>query len=270
MKKTLLFSILLNVGLASSLLLLRAQRQQAAAAPALAAPPTAVQPSAISTPVASLPAHADPVPFRWNQLFAKDYHNYVKNLRSIGCPEATVRAIVAEDVQAAYMMRGKTLELELSDLEHASWTNLFTAKKSEAALKAELLAMPAQEAEEIADFLGLQPSPLQLAANNEPPRRPLRTKPIEPPLVFENFDMSPLNLSGDQHQAIARIRQDFLDQVGGLSHDPSDPGYQARWLQAQPAADNSLHSILGENDYMKYQTLAYQAALQNQATAQTP
>jgi hypothetical protein len=38
----------------------------------------------------------------WRDVEAEDYRAYVKNLRSIGCPEQTIRDIVTADVLQAY------------------------------------------------------------------------------------------------------------------------------------------------------------------------
>jgi hypothetical protein len=43
--------------------------------------------------------------FDWRQVESEDYRTYVKNLRHIGCPEQTVRDIVAADVLQAFAAR---------------------------------------------------------------------------------------------------------------------------------------------------------------------
>jgi hypothetical protein len=40
--------------------------------------------------------------FRWEQLESEDYREYAANLRGIGCPEKTIRDIIAADVEKAY------------------------------------------------------------------------------------------------------------------------------------------------------------------------
>ena len=205
--------------------------------------------------------------FRWGQLEARDYHDYVKNLRGIGCPEATVRAIVTSDVYAAYSFRAKEIEKQMSDLNNSSWTNQFAAFKEEAALKNELLNIPDAEDAEVADLLGLKPAPVQVAAvaktdlqssrQNQPSQQ--QGKPVSQPLVLQDVDLSALNLTEEQRQAVGNIRQDFLQQVGGANQNPNDPAYLARWQQAQSAADGMLQAILGVNDFSRYQVLAYQA-----------
>lgn len=43
--------------------------------------------------------------FDWQQVESEDYRTYVKNLRAIGCPEQTIRDIVAADVLQAFSAR---------------------------------------------------------------------------------------------------------------------------------------------------------------------
>lgn len=46
--------------------------------------------------------------FQWQQIESTNYVDYVKNLRSIGCPEQTLRDIVSADVIQAYASRRST------------------------------------------------------------------------------------------------------------------------------------------------------------------
>ncbi len=54
-------------------------------------------PEAQPVPVALTVAESAP-PFRWSQLESSDYRTYIANLRKVGCPELTIREIVAADV----------------------------------------------------------------------------------------------------------------------------------------------------------------------------
>ena len=40
--------------------------------------------------------------FSWSQVESADYPTYIANLRSIGCPEQTIRDIIIADVNALY------------------------------------------------------------------------------------------------------------------------------------------------------------------------
>lgn len=43
--------------------------------------------------------------FRWSQIESEDYAKYVKNLRSVGCPEATIRDILEADINQLFESR---------------------------------------------------------------------------------------------------------------------------------------------------------------------
>jgi hypothetical protein len=48
-------------------------------------------------------------PFNWQQVESPDYRVYVKNLRAIGCPEATIRDIIVADINEWFAGRIKDL-----------------------------------------------------------------------------------------------------------------------------------------------------------------
>jgi len=75
------------------------------------------------------------------------------------------------------------------------------------------------------------------------------------PLVFQNVDPVELGLNEEQMQVVNNLREDFTQQVGGENQDPNDPAYLARWQQAQPAMDDMLQGMLGEQVYTKLQML---------------
>jgi hypothetical protein len=53
-------------------------------------------------------------PFHWAELESADYQVYLANLRSIGCPESTVRDIIIADVNDLFAARVKALVDEVS------------------------------------------------------------------------------------------------------------------------------------------------------------
>jgi hypothetical protein len=55
---------------------------------------------------------AMPASFSWRQIESEDYHQYIANLRSIGCPEQTLRDIVISDVNKLYAARETTLKIK--------------------------------------------------------------------------------------------------------------------------------------------------------------
>jgi len=240
-----------------------------------------VKPPAQAVAVSAPPIvqQAESQPFNWSQLESADYRTYIKNLRGIGCPEATLRAIVTEDVGALYRKRSRELEQKLADINNSSWSVQFRSFNSQQTLKAELQKLPGEEAAEIADLLGLQPTPAQEVAMNTTPssqadatpssqvgatpasqlsrsRNSSQSPPVLP-LVFQNVDLHALNLNNQQVQAINDLRQSFVDAIGGLNQDPQDPAYLDRWQKAQPEADLILQGMLGIMAWETYQVLSW-------------
>lgn len=111
-KVLLILSMVLNVALAAVLL-----------KPKPPAPPAAAQPEAAKAASAVAPAASAPKPrtvtqvvtntiaqkFDWNAVESDDYKKYIANLRSIGCPEETIRDIIKADVNKLYDAKRKAL-----------------------------------------------------------------------------------------------------------------------------------------------------------------
>ena len=257
MKTMLKISIGLNVVLAGGLIFMLLQKPAANPAP----PVVAETPPPMAVPAAAAPQNpnrAEPKPFRWSQLAANDYYVFVKNLRAIGCPELTLRAIVTADADALYEKYRHELEQKLSNLDHGSLSGQLASLKAEQTIKAQLQQLPSQETLLIANLLGLQPAPDQMTAAASAPAaqdqggQSKEEKPVTMPFVFLNVDPAALNLNEEQVQAIADLRQNFVEQIGGTNQNPDDPAYLARWRQAEPLADNMLRLTLGNDGYMKF------------------
>ena len=56
------------------------------------------------------PAPARPE-FTWRQVESEDYHRYIANLRTIGCPEQTIRDIIIADVNKLFAARENPLKM---------------------------------------------------------------------------------------------------------------------------------------------------------------
>ena len=157
-------SIGLNLVLAGGLIFMLHQKPVATPAPRAVAENL----SPMAVPAAAAPqivVQAEPKPFRWSQLLStNDYRVFVKNLRAIGCPEATLRAIVTADVNAACLGRIIALEKEISDFAASSWTNQLAGVGKDESLKAQLRLIPYAETLEIQYLLGLKPAPAETVA----------------------------------------------------------------------------------------------------------
>jgi len=96
----------------------------------------------LATPVVPSATSTQPVPktsFHWSQVESVDYLAYIANLRSIGCPEATIRDIIVSDVNKLYAPRYAALAGSAPEL---TWWGCFDKRKPvPVALAAQLRAL---------------------------------------------------------------------------------------------------------------------------------
>ncbi|MSU28214.1 MAG: hypothetical protein EXS27_09925 [Pedosphaera sp.] len=78
---------------------------QTSAAPFVPATPAAAKTRTVTQVVTNTVAQK----FDWNAVESDDYKKYIANLRSIGCPEETIRDIITADVNKLYDAKRKAL-----------------------------------------------------------------------------------------------------------------------------------------------------------------
>jgi hypothetical protein len=175
----------------------------------------------------------------WSDLESDDYPTYIRNLRSIGCPEQTVRDIITADIKALYDTKLQALRkqgLTASQLAVAEET----LKSEQAALVESLFAPPrvagssAVSAGAGSDAAGTPDVPATL------------TTPAAVPLVLLDPDPS-LQLDQNQTKIWQRLQDKFVAAVGGEWQNPNDPGYRERWEKAQKEMDDALQAYLGDD-----------------------
>lgn len=278
MKTALKISIGLNLALAGGLFYFFAHShkdESIVATHAISETVATPQTTAVQAPASA--ARKMPVPFRWSQLVStNDYRIYVANLRAIGCPEPTIRDIVAGDAGHAFAFKRAALKLDGSG--SGTWSRL-------------------HEARLVADLLGKQPvitGNINLAKNDGSQAQPMsepametaqarteiqaeQTKklnavfatPANPvyPLAFRQVDLAALGFGVAEKNAIDQVRQQFVNDVGGTDQNPDDPAYLARWQTAQANADDALRGALGSQAFMAFQFQQYYDWYQPQITA---
>ena len=251
MKATMKISVLLNAFLLGGLIFVWTNlRKEGAALPPAGTKVEPLSHAVVQSAPPVVRTEVESKPFHWSQLLSKndDYRDFVANLRAAGCPEPTVEDIVRGDAERAFY--AKRAELNVDGTASGPWS---------ASAQIQLVAY----------LLGRSPAK-EMAANLAPPspavhrRRPSPVQTVSMPIVMQNIDLAALGLNNDQQQAIAEVRQNFLEQVGGTNPNPKDPAFLARWQQAQMEADTRLRATLGYQVYMEYQIAGYQMALENQ------
>jgi hypothetical protein len=258
MKATLKISILANVGLTGMVLwLMHRGQNQTAGVP--------VAPTSINVPAAAVPQpvssemHPEPQKkFQWRQLESADYRAYIANLKAVGCPRQTIRDIITADVDSLYAARRQQLELQTQALDG----HPLLKANAEQALGAKLQGLNNEESSVLAALLGSPPDPAQpaVADNTATPARTERDQSqddaVSVPLVFQETNPAALNLTQDQLDDLAYLRQKFEEDVGGPSQDPRDPAYLRRWQAAQPQNDQMLRAMLGSRVYDQFENQA--------------
>jgi hypothetical protein len=235
MKTALRLSILLNCGLIVLLVLWALHGRAPASRFLPAAASGACQgPTGEPEQQAATTAGTGPMPSRWSQLESSDYRTYVANLRSIGCPEQTLRDIITADVGSLFALKRAPLEAELATLSGGSPG---AHSGSRPTVAAEVLRLRREEAALIASLLGPAPG-------------------VSMPLVFQDVDLAALRLDPGQRQAIEDLRQRFVEDIGGPNQDATDPAYRERWQQSQPENDGLLRGLIGVRAWQDYQLAA--------------
>ncbi len=250
MKKQLTASLALNgvlLALVAGLVIFRPAQNRPVSAPTVAA-------SKIS-PAAAAPARPESpkaTPFHWNQMEADDYATFITNLRSIGCPEPTIRQIVQGEVSELYADKQRQLR---SSAGHNP-------------LPSEIRKLEQEQSTVLAGLLQ-DPKKNQISEATVPGSLAARAKQvrIQYPLVFQNPAATPPGGKGRavsnarsplppptpaQEQTINQISQNFVKDIGGPHQNPTDPQYHARWTRAQRNADEMMRSLMGATYYMTY------------------
>ena len=260
MKKALIISVSVNLTLLIEIAFLWPDRRQMDAAVAAVSgfdSSSRALASALSTPKINPTVKVNS--FHWSRLESADYHTYISNLRGIGCPEQTIRDIIAADVDSAvYAPRREQIR-----------------QSRQAFGEMELQRLNNEETAMITTLLGWQVSTPQVAMSSLPASRAMREHskeaPIVIPLILQNVDLSDLGLDSNRVNVIATLRQRFLAEIGGTNQDPMDPVYRERWQQAQADANSRLEAMIGLTAYRAYEMKARWAGnLPDVATGSKP
>jgi hypothetical protein len=170
--------------------------------------------------------------FSWQELESQDYPTYIKNLRSIGCPEQTIRDIVIADVtqMLAEKYRGATTRMKPNP---RWWTN-----HREAGDEAEDAAqrMWAERATILTELLGpdwATRSRTSTASTNAPPSRILATMELEPLLQGLAADKKQLIFEILSNRSISEQNYDAsrFTTINADTYDPAEAAAaeKARW-----------------------------------------
>ena len=110
--------------------------------------------TAPATPEAT-PASAPAPALSWQGVESADYHQYVANLRAIGCPEDVIRDLVTADVKQLFARRAKAIRGESKPREY--WQKSSNQRPPPPQME-QLTALGKEQQELLKSVLGIVPS----------------------------------------------------------------------------------------------------------------
>jgi hypothetical protein len=116
--------------------------------------PRRERPAQKSTAIANLAS------FRWSQLESSDYHQYMANLRGVGCPEETIRDLIIAEVDKMFAPRFAALAGESQTFQH--WRRRSKASEN---LVTQLRALQDERKGLLRELLGIDDGPYAKWAN---------------------------------------------------------------------------------------------------------
>lgn len=181
--------------------------------------------------------------FDWRAVESADYKEYIANLRSVGCPEETIRDIIVADVNKMFESRKKELT---SSKKFEFWKtgNMFAAMVDEETLKKKQ-ALAQEKKALIRELLGIEidePTDLAAVAN-----------PLTSMLDF---------LPEDKQSKISEMMQSYqakaMKSFSGGSPDAED---MKAMQKVQKEFEAELAKVLSPQEYEDYQLRLSQTSM---------
>jgi hypothetical protein len=224
--------------------------------------------------------------FQWSQLDAPDFDTFVKNLRGIGCPEATIRDIVAGELTEIYAGKHQQVaRTQQPGTEHAmqaEWKRLDTELEQ---LLARLVSAPAakgshgQASSRSGGIAATTATPGEAseskttaAAAPETANNPTAGIPAAflvgnaPEAVTEPgtlpMTVTDPTLDAGTAEQLNQMRAQFAEalQQEAAGQDAASPLYRQRWFKVQRDQDEFFSSMYGGDSFVRVQLEAMQKA----------
>lgn len=183
---------------------------------------------------------------------AEEFKAYAAKLRAQGCPEKTVRELVASRITAAFESRRVALH-NRPRRGDANADKIGTQTEN----------LNREQGKLIAQLVGGEPPRAGTGRIREHSVRAdeniLATQVQMPAVMAEAM---PATVKTSQQAAEwEKLRDDFLKAVGGDNQDPADPHYRRRWAAAESEADRQFRLVFGEIAFMQLKMQAQHEAI---------
>lgn len=257
-------SLLLNAALGYSLLMPQPQTSQTSVLPAS-------KPMAAKAPASAL---RNAWPFHWSQMDAPDFPTYAKNLRDIGCPEATIRDILAGELDEVYRQKEAQSGPSSGRINASERARQQTERE-------QILAQLMQTATPTG-ATAAAPAIMQTASSggggimqsaNEKAARQTSVIPAAfafgapsgatamqggQPVLTAAAEQS--YLPANTAASLKQMQNDFASELGNATQDPASEEYRAAWNLATQKSDERFSSLFGGDVFVRTQLEAVRAA----------
>jgi hypothetical protein len=248
-KPALILSLMVNVGLVGAVAYLATSRSVSVGpAPNVGGTPLAKDAAAVAV-TKPRPAHVTNVVFKsfdWQSVESPDYKEYIANLRSIGCPEETIRDIIIADVNKLFEDRKKALKKPEKPFKfwETGMQGMMGGMMDPEAIAAQQ-ALAAEKKALIRQLLGIDyEEKVNVMAAFNPFERMLDFLP-----------------SGKQNQIMEIYQQMQAKQVEAFKGGTPDEVDLKKMQEAQKDLEKQIAGILTPEEFEKYQLTLSQTAM---------
>lgn len=248
-KPALILSLMVNVGLVGAVAYLATSRSVSVGpAPNVGGTPAAKDAAAVAV-TKPRPAHVTNVVFKsfdWQSVESPDYKEYIANLRSIGCPEETIRDIIIADVNKLFEDRKKALKKPEKPFKfwETGMQGMMGGMMDPEAIAAQQ-ALAAEKKALMRQLLGIDyEEKVNVMAAFNPFERMLDFLP-----------------SGKQNQIMEIYQQMQAKQVEAFKGGTPDEVDMKKMQEAQKDLEKQIAGILTPEEFEKYQLTLSQTAM---------
>lgn len=173
--------------------------------------------------------------FTWHEVESADYREYVANLRSIGCPEETIRDIIRADVRKLFEEKKRQARGGPRKFEYWKASgNPMAAMLGDPETRKRMEALE-KEKGEILKALGIEPDPMQSILE-------MAVNPMDTMFDFLTDDKKAQVMS-----AMAEMQGAMADAAGDVTMDGEGI------LKAQRDMEEAIRKILTPEEFRDYQ-----------------
>jgi hypothetical protein len=173
--------------------------------------------------------------FTWHEVESADYREYVANLRSIGCPEETIRDIIRADVKKLFEEKKRQARGGPRKFEYWKASgNPMAAMLGDPETRQRMEALEKEKAE-ILKALGIEPDPMQSILE-------MAVNPMDTMFDFLTDDKKAQVMSAmaDMQKAMADVAGDVMMDGEGI-------------LKAQRDMEAAIREVLTPEEFRDYQ-----------------